>query len=537
MHRHSLTTRAAGKSLEIPAAWVALFLAAATVLACLPALHGGFIFDDNVFLTNNPLIHASDGLRRFWFTREAADYWPVTSSSLWLEWRLWGMNAAGYHATNVVLHVANVLLFWAVLRRLGVPGAFFGALLFALHPMVAESAAWITERKNLLAMLFFLLSVFWFIGGRRTGYGLSLATFVLAMLSKGSVVVLPLVLLGVIAWRRRPAMWDFIRLAPFFLIATGLAYYESKFSTVLTSDLMQPLSLLGRLLRAGAIIWFYVGKALWPANLCFDYGQWNVQTAEPRWWLPLAATLAVTAVLWRYRRSWSRPALFGWAYFCVALLPAMGFAEVGFMRYSPVSNVYAHLALLGMAALGGAGWARLAETVRTKYGRRSLAFLVGATAATAAALGALTWTQCRIYSDAITLYRDTIARNPSSWASHTNLGVLLFEAGDLVPAIAHLEKAVQIKPGYPEAHNDLGNAYFKARRLGDAMLQYQEAVRLWPGYCDAHNNLGAALAVAGQLPEAIAQFQKALEIDPHFHNAQINLAKAQKMEHAGEPLH
>ena len=184
--------------------WIAaLCLIGLTLLAYLPALHGGFIWDDNNFLTDNPLIHAADGLRRFWLTREAPDYWPLSSSTLWVEWRWWGLHPAGYHATNVALHLASVLLLWRILERLRVPGAYWGALIFALHPVNVESVAWITQRKNLMAMLGFLAAIRCFVqsecgefGGARspsalarTAGGLrwqvmSLGCFVLALLSK-----------------------------------------------------------------------------------------------------------------------------------------------------------------------------------------------------------------------------------------------------------------------------------------------------------------------------------------------------------------
>src|SRR5208283_1963022 len=139
-------------------------LCAVTVAAYWPTFRAGFIWDDDTFLTANKLIKAADGLRRFWFTREAPDYWPMTSTTLWLEWRLWGMHALGYHATNLVLHIADALLLWRVLERLRMPGAYLAALLFAVHPLNVESVAWITQRKNLMAMLFFLLSILFFLG-------------------------------------------------------------------------------------------------------------------------------------------------------------------------------------------------------------------------------------------------------------------------------------------------------------------------------------------------------------------------------------
>jgi hypothetical protein len=529
-----LTTAADEKKPGVPAGLAVALLAMATLLAYLPALRGGFIFDDNVFLTGNPLIHAPDGLGRFWFGREAADYWPVTSSTLWLEWRLWGMNAAGYHATNVILHIVEVLLLWAVLRRLGLPGAFLAAGVFALHPVNAESVAWITERKNLMAMLFYLLTIFWFTGETRAGYWLSLSAFALAMLSKSSVVILPPVLLGIMAWKHRPDARDFRLLAPFFLVAAGLTLFQTQFSTVLGAAEIQPLGYLARLLRAGAVVWFYAGKAFWPANLCFDYGPWTVRPGDLRWWLPLAAALATTAVLWRYRRTWSRPALFAWAYFCLALVPVMGLAEVGFMRYSPVSGHFSHLAMVGVAALAGAGWARLmAGEAGGRFHRFLRPFLMGVTVTVFVILGALTWRQSRIYSDAGILYRDTLARNPSSWIAHTNLGVMLCESGQIDAAIAHLEEAVRLKPDYAESRNDLGIAFYQAGRLAEAMLQYGEALRLRPDFYQARNNLGAALARAGKLSEAIEQFKEALRIEPGYREAQLNLARAGEIEGRG----
>ncbi len=529
-----LTTVAEEKKPGIPAALAAALLVLATLLAYLPALHGGFIFDDNVFLTDNALIRASDGLGRFWFSREAADYWPVTSSTLWLEWRLWGMDAAGYHATNVMLHIGEVLLLWAVLRRLGLPGAFLAAWVFALHPVNAESVAWITERKNLMAMLFYLLSIFWFIGQARASYWLSLSAFALAMLSKSSVMILPLVLLGIVAWNRRPDARDFRRLSPFFLVAAGLTLFQMQFSTVLGAAEIQPLEYLARLLRVGAVVWFYVGKAFWPANLCFDYGPWTVRLGDLRWWLPLAAALATTVVLWRYRRTWSRPALFAWGYFCLALVPVMGFAEVGFMRYSPVSGHFSHLAMVGVAALAGAGWARLmAGEASGRFHRFRRVVLIGAAVAVFAILGTLTWRQSRVYSDAETLYRDTLARNPSSWIAHTNLGVMLYTSGQIEPAIAHLEEAVGLQPNFAESRNDLGIAFYKAGRLAEAILQYGEALRLRPDFYQAHNNLGAALARSGRLSAAIEQFKEALRIEPGYRDAELNLARAEKIEGGG----
>ncbi len=209
---------------------IALIVVASCV-AYLPALRGQFIMDDDIYLTNVPVIRASDGLYRIWCTNQALDYYPVTNTSLWVEWRLWGMNATGYHVTNLLLHMAACLLIWAILRKFAIGGAFLAALLFAVHPLNVESVAWIAQRKGLLALVFFLLSILWYLreeqrrdadvtagpAGFHAGkyYWLSFLAFVLALLSKGSVAILPLVLLIIVWWqRRRITRWDLLRSAP-----------------------------------------------------------------------------------------------------------------------------------------------------------------------------------------------------------------------------------------------------------------------------------------------------------------------------------
>jgi hypothetical protein len=156
---------------ECPTSWLlragvlagAGMIILATFLTYSPSLSGDFIFDDDAHLTDNSLIKAGDGLYRFWFTREPVDYYPVSNATLWIEWRLWGMQSTGYHVTNLVLHLLAAMLIWALLRRLAIPGAFLAAALFAIHPVNVETVAWVAQRKSLLAMVFFLLSIQWYL--------------------------------------------------------------------------------------------------------------------------------------------------------------------------------------------------------------------------------------------------------------------------------------------------------------------------------------------------------------------------------------
>ena len=186
--------------------WIlALILVAVTCLAYIPALRGGFVWDDAELITNNPMVRSENGLSGFWFTTEAIDYYPLTSTVFWLEWRLWAGHPFGFHLVNVLLHAANAVLVWLILRRLRIPGAWLAGLLFAIHPVNAESVAWISEHKNTLSMLFFASAILLYLkfdAEKRWGpYILALAAFLLALLAKTAVVMLPPVAM---AARRMP---------------------------------------------------------------------------------------------------------------------------------------------------------------------------------------------------------------------------------------------------------------------------------------------------------------------------------------------
>ncbi len=550
-----------GNSASAVAFWQAVGLLAVAFIAYIPLWRAGFIWDDDSMLTANPLIREPSGLYQFWLTTHALDYWPVTSTSLWLEWRLWGMNPLGYHLTNLALHFGTVLLFWAVLRRLRVPGAWLGALLFAIHPLNVESVTWIAQRKNLLALLFYLLAILLFIKAaeandwlaiaakartrlssalRNRWYALSLASFVLAMLSKGSVATLPAVLWGILIWQRRPAWRDVIYLGPFFLVAVLLAGVNVWFQRHGLSEVIRTAGGLERLAGAGAVVGFYFCKAVWPLHLVFIYPQWKIDPHQLVWWLPLLGVLAVTGVLAALARResacvsanenapgaaapWARSALFAWLYFCLSLLPVVGFTDVYFMKFSLVADHYTHVALLGIAAWLGFALTRLYESssgpARSVFGLTASAIVIG--------FVALTWRQNLPYRDGIQLYRSILAQNPGSWMVHSNLGQLLAAMpGAGGAARAEFEAAVRLKPDYAEAQNNLGVALSKnMAELPEAISHYREALRLKPNYALAHRNLAAALMKTdAPANEILYHFAEAVRLEPSDVEARRGLA-------------
>jgi protein O-mannosyl-transferase len=495
-----------------------------------PAIHGGFVMDDDLLLTDNPLIKAPDGLSRIWLTRESVDYWPVSNSSLWLQWRLWGINPPGYHVINLLLHIADCLLIWLLLAGLAIPGAFLVALLFAVHPVNVESVAWISQHKNLLSLLFFLLSILSFLksqGSLNRWYALSLIAFTLAMLSKGSVAILPLALLLIIWWQKeRITIQNIYQTAPFFAVAIVFTLVNIWFQTHGSETAIRTATFAQRLAGAGAVPWFYLCKALIPVNLVFVYPQWNIQVSNPLWWLPLVALIAVTILLVRLsgstKTTWARNLLFAWGFFCIALLPVLGFVDVGYMKYSLVADHYQYIALISVITLfAAAGYYRHSQAppaTKTAF-KICAAFVVGV-------LAFLTWRQSQLYANSIRLYEATLQQNPSSWLIQTNLSIDLADADRIDEAISHAQEALRLNPNYPEAHNALGLALFKRNEPDAAMQQYQQALSFQPNFAEAYCNMGAVLAKQGQTAQAIENLRHAIDLKPDLFQAHWYLARA-----------
>ena len=302
-------------------------------------LRGGFTWDDDDLITNNPIIRAGDGLRKLWFTTDARDYYPMTGSLCWLEWRAWGNNAMGYHVVNVLLHAANAVLVWTVLRRLKIARAWLAALVFAVHPVNVATVAWVSEQKNTLSMMFAAVAVLLYLqfydGGRWRWYGFSLAAFLLALLSKSAVVMLPFVLLGCVWWTRGRVRWrDVWWSVPFFVISLVLGlvtvwfqYHRAMHGIPVRSD-----SFLARLAAAGWVPWFYLYKALLPLNLMVIYPKWRIDAGH---WVFVRARHTAGHLLSRFlvetKDMGASPVIWS-GVFCRHTFPGIGIPRPGLLQ-------------------------------------------------------------------------------------------------------------------------------------------------------------------------------------------------------------
>jgi tetratricopeptide (TPR) repeat protein len=498
---------------------------AATFLAYLPALKGGFIWNDSDYVTR-PELRSTFGFSRIWFEPGATEqYYPFLHSAFWLEHKLWGDSAPGYHGLNIFLHATSACLLAAVLRRLLIPGAWLAAFVFALHPVYAESVAWISEQKNTLSLVFYLLAALLYLRfdaqrGPRV-YALATFLFVIALLTKSVTATLPPALLVVLWWSRGRVEFrrDVLPLLPWFALGAvmGLvsAYVEKVYIGAQGSEF--ELSPGQRALLAGRIVWFYMGKLFWPADLIFIYPRWTIDVGVAWHWLFSVGVVAALAALWLWRRH-SRSPLAAALFFGGSLFPTLGFFNVYAFIYSFVADHWQYLPSIGLVTLMSAALVT-AMRHRPRTALLARAFLV-------AGLGVLTFQQSRMYADMLTFYATTLARNRGAWMAHNNLGNMLRDAGKLDAARMHFEAALQARPDLVKVHNNLANVLREQRHLEEAEKHYRAALALKPDYAEALNNLGSLVRQRGRHAEAIPLLLRALQIDPLYTDARNNLGMA-----------
>jgi protein O-mannosyl-transferase len=504
----------------------ALLLAA--FAAYQPVWHGGMLWDDDGHITD-PHLRSTHGLWRIWVDPFATQqYYPLTHTAFWLQYKLWGDGTLGYHLVNIVLHALAAFLVALILRELNIPGAILAAVIFALHPVHVESVAWISELKNTLSCLLYLSAMLAYVHFDRRGkiriYILALALFLLALLSKTMTATLPAALLIVFWWKRGrlSLRYDVWPLIPFFAlgISAGLFTVWVERTVIGAQGAGFHFIFIERLLIAGRAFWFYLGKLFWPANLIFIYPRWEINPGDWRQFLYPAGVALLIAGLWLLRKR-SRAPLAALLFFGGTLFPALGFFNVFSFRFSFVADHFQYLASLGIITLFSAGIVLLFQRWHVPAKAAVFGVLV-----LAGILAFSSWSYSRQYVDIKTLYSSTIQRNPSCWLAYLNLGKLELHDRAIAQAMIHLTEALRLKPDLAEAHYNMGLGMHRLGRLDEAIAAYRQALQLKSNLPEAYNNIGNALQEMGRVDEAIPQYEIALRLEPDFVYALNNLGYA-----------
>lgn len=516
--------------------WRAL-LAGAIVVAYIPVWWAGYIWDDDAVFQRNPAVIHPEGLAQIW-TGKGADICPLTLTTFWLEYRIWGDTPVLYHLVTLLFHLLSAILLWRVLRVLEIPGAWLGTALWAMHPVMVESVAWATELKNTESGFFYLLSTWYFIRlikldgaaarAWRRVYALMLLFAAMAIACKSSTIILPFVLCLVAWWLEREwKWWRVVQVMPIvlFSLASGLlAMWTQQAEGAQVAILAR--SWPDRLATAADAVWFYLGKLLWPYPLEMTYPAWHLDTSSVLTYVPLAVLMILFSVFWLKRQTWGRPWFFALAYFLIALLPIVGLVNMKYFVYTQVADHFQYLAAMAPLVLLGAGATRLFEF----YAPNQPNLRVATAAVVLVVLGILTFQKASVYKDEETLWNDTLAHNPEAWIGYNNIGMQRVFAHQNDAAIPYFRKAIAINPNCDFAWNNLGASLCADGDYQGGIIAYQGAMKVDPENTALLINLGGAYMRLGRFDEALVPLKRALEINPKSVMALTSLGMVYEQE-------
>jgi protein O-mannosyl-transferase len=507
----------------------AIAIVAGCFTAYIPAIESGYIWDDDKYVTANPLLSAPDGLYRIWFSTDSpSQYFPLTYTTFRAEYQLWGLNPAGYHAVNVVIHSINALLLWLVLKRLSIQWAWFAAAAFALHPVQVESVAWITERKNVLMLFFSLLSVLcWveFIFGSKSGrkaillYAGSLLFCALALFSKATACTLPAALVLVLWLKRSPVtVKRWLQIVPYIAMAIGIGllvmWWEKHHQCMGVVNL--GLSSTEKTLIAGRALWFYLWKLVWPINLTFSYPRWSIDETDIWQYAWPAASALVLVSAWIWRKQLGRGVVTAILFFPAMLFPMLGFFSLYTFVYTFVADHYQYMASIGPIAIATG----VISTAYRRSGEKAKFVIVSAASILLITLGTLTWQQCGAYKNSYTLWADTLKKNPDSWLAHGQIAHPLYSQGKFDEALSHinrvLELAADVKQmdpmAYTNAYHNKGLILANKGEWKNASEQFKMELEVNKNSVLVHYLLANTLVKQGKIEEAKLHYQEGLTI-------------------------
>ena len=484
------------------------------LVAFLPALWAGFVWDDIAITEAVPVAEWS-GIRSLWFAPSElpheAHYWPITYTSFWINHKLGGFWATVFHATNLLIHMGVCSVLWRLLRFLEVPGAWLAAAIFAVHPVHAEPVVWVIGRKELLAALFFVLSLFsWirFVGpkdqqNRKLLYALALAAFVAALLSKSIAVTLPAVLLIIFWWQHgRLTVTAVNSTIPFFLIGCAFAIADTLYYKSL--DTLAPdYSLAERIAGVGRVLWFYLSKLVVPTDLHILYQKWDIDPSQILAWVPNLCAILIAIAVFAFGWFKKRGPAAAIAFFIMSLSPYLGLIQFGFMEFSFVADRYQYMASAGPIVLAVGSLSRYLPRLAT-YGLE-IALLAG--------LSGLTWKQAALYENKTVFFEYIASVNPDGRGVRSNLSQAYIEAGRLQNGFDAVLELVRIEPDNPSGHLFAGTALVQMNRTHEAYHYLQRAYDLGSKDEYLFESLGMILNSQGRHAEALEMLLRLQNID------------------------
>jgi len=541
------------------------------------------IFDDHLYIADNPHIQSgitTDGIR--WaFTTRYLDLWnPLVWISFMFDYQLHGLNAGGYHVTNVILHILSTLLLFRLFNRMTNavwPSAFVAAV-FALHPLHVESVAWIAERKDVLSAFFWMLTLCLYVYYTEKPvlrrYALVLFSFVLALMSKPMVVTLPVVMLILDYWplnrlhSRKIVMavpdvasvpsdankgkqknkakekavrenisapvvsksvepkiagiplWQLKEKMPFFILSAVIAvmtiYSPAQYDPLNPPDLI-PVSFVSRLANAPVAFVTYLGKTLCPYNMAVFY---PFPDHIPVWKVIGASLLIILITAATVIMAKRRPYLFaGWLWFAVTIAPVIGIIQISKSAPYAMADRYHYLPSIGLAMM--MAWGIPALMKREDIG---IKILFPAGIIFLAVLSFLSWKQCGYWKNHIELFSHTLKVTKNNALAHNSIGQALYKKGNIEEALNHYNEAIRIVPTYAEARVNRGNCFDETGRYQQAIDDFNEAIRLKPHFAMPYYNRGNAYRKLGQYQQAISDYTEAIRLNPDYTEAYRNRA-------------
>ena len=514
-----------------------IVLSAAVIIVYWPVQHFDFVYyDDHVYIMDRPEMLGGITIKGLSWALKSTDagFWhPLTWVSLMLDYQIYRLNPGGYHLTNLILHLMSALVLCRIFIRMtgSVFPSFVVAALFALHPLHVESVAWIAERKDVLSTLFMFLTILAYASyvSRPSIYAyLSvMLIFLLGLMSKSMLVTLPFILLLLDYWplgrfsggSRSTVSLLVLEKIPLFAasIVVGIltVFTEEKAGALKSLDYFPFFDRLG---NAQISYVAYLGKMIWPANLAVFY---PYPGALPLWKVAASLLLLVliTFAAIRWRRSY--PYIFvGWFWYAVSLAPVSGLVQIG---AHAMADRYTYIPLVGMFIVIAWGLKELAG--KLPFGEYFPGVLISMVIIACMILSTI---QLTYWKDAQSLFSHAAASTENNYLAHNNLGAALLRAGDLKGASMELQRAIEIKPDYPDAYFNMGLASEKRNLPEEAQKYYYKVLMFNPAFKEAHNNLGILLAQSGRYEDAIGQFREALKIKPDYEDAIRNLDLAER---------